>query len=97
MTQHAMVFKKTGISKTFFLLSILVMFFWIVSSVTNVYHFTISGIIFEMLWFPVLAMTIILPVMSFIYWHKEKYNFRSLYLYSISLVIGGVIAAKFLR
>lgn len=97
ITEHPATFIKTGISKTFFLLSILVMLFWIVSSVTNVYYYTISGVIFEILWFPVLAMTIVLPVISFIYWSKEKYNFRSLYFYSISIVIAGVIAAKFLR
>ena len=96
MTGHSATFIKTGISKIIFLLSIFIFIFWIVSSELNVYHFTITGVIFEILWLPVLVMTVLLPLISFIYWNREKYNFKSLYFYSIMIVTAGVIAARFL-
>jgi hypothetical protein len=93
MIDYAATFIKTEISKVFFLLSIFVMLFWIVGAVTNVYHYTITGVIFEILWFPLLAVTIALPAVSLLFWSKEKYDFRSLYFYSIIIVVAGIIIA----
>jgi hypothetical protein len=94
MTENSATFIKTGISKILFMLSVFVMLFWIISSVTNVYRYAISGAIFEILWLPVLVTTIALPVISFINWGREKYSFRSLYFYSIIIVIAGISIAN---
>jgi len=78
---------KLSTAKVVFISSILVSFFWNFGQLVNVYHFAIVGAIFELLWLPMIALLIILPVVSFIYFVKEKFNLRSLYLYSFLIIL----------
>ena len=73
-------------SKIIFSLSILASVFWCLSQIINVYSFALLGAIFEILWLPMLAALFFLPIISLVLWVKEKFNVRSLYLYSILIV-----------
>jgi len=49
------------------------------------------GTLFEILWLPMLAALFILPVLSFILLVKNKFNPRSLYLYSFIVSLVGML------
>lgn len=82
-----MNFINTKKSKLIFLLSITVAIFWVLGKTINVYHYNFVGAVFEMLWLPAIVVLFSLPVISIIYWIKDKFNIRSLYLYSFLLMI----------
>jgi ABC-type transport system involved in cytochrome c biogenesis permease subunit len=65
-----------------FKVSIAVCGFWILSQLVNVYRFAVVGALFEILWLPMFALLYALPVVSFIFLIRDKFRFRSLYLYS---------------
>lgn len=69
------------------LLSIAVAIFWVLGKTMNVYHFDFVGALFELLWLPAILLLFGLPIISIIYWIKDKFNIRSLYLYSFLLMI----------
>lgn len=81
--------------KTIFLLSLLVTIFWNSSQLFNVYKIAAIGALFEFLWLPMLMLLFSVPIISFVFWVKDKFNLRSLYFYSF-LLSGGTVAAKFL-
>lgn len=83
MTGHSAAFKKTKTSKIVLLLSIFISVYWIFGQVMDIYSNAGVGAIFEILWFPAMAATVILPIVSVINLFKEKFSLRSLYLYSI--------------
>lgn len=87
MTEKISLFVNTEKSKIIFLLSILVSLFWVLGRSINIYQFALVGAIFEMLWLPVLALIPILAVISFIFWIKDKFTFRSLNLYSFLIIL----------
>ena len=95
MSQGIIIFKNSRISKIFFLLSVLVFAFWCLGQIINVYRFAVVGAIFEILWLPMLAMLLALPIMSFIFWRKEKFNLRSFYLFTILIVVMTVLLMVF--
>lgn len=91
MTEYISPFTKTRISKIVFILSVLVCLFWFLAQIINVYHLPVTGAIFEILWFPAVALTIGLPILSFIFWIKEKFTVKSLYPYSVLIVVAAVL------
>jgi hypothetical protein len=84
------VFSKS--SKLVLLSGIIVAVFWWQAKTSNIYQNAAVGAIFEILWLPMLAALFILPVISLIFWRKEKFNARSLYLYAMLI---GVFAAVY--
>jgi len=87
MKENTNAFKNTKTSKIIFCLSLLASVLWCLSRVINVYSFALLGAIFEILWLPMLASLFFLPIISLVLWLKEKFNVRSLYLYSILIVL----------
>ena len=85
---------KTG--KIFLALSICVFLFWVMGSFFGIYRFALVVAIFELLWLPMLGMLFVLPVLSFIFWAKEKFVIRSLYLYSMLIFITTILLMIFL-
>lgn len=84
-------------SKIILLLSIAVFIFWIFGKMTNVYHFPFVGAIFETLWLPIMILTFVLPVMSLVFWYKEKFDFRSASFYSIATLIMTILLLVFYK
>ena len=84
-------FKNTVQSKILFLISTLVFLYWLLTRIINVYDSAIVGAIFEFLWLPMLAMLFVLPILSWAFFWKERFNVKSLYLYSVFIVIAAII------
>jgi len=72
-------------------LTIFVLLFVGLSRLLNIYQFAFVGAIFEILWLPVILLLFILPILSIIYWVQDKFNPKSIYLYSMILGIAGVV------
>ena len=78
---------NSGTAKVILLLSIIVCLFIIAGQTLDVYHFAVTGAIFEILWLPCLALTFILPILAIVFLVKEKFTLRSFYLYSILIFV----------
>lgn len=85
------VINKLNTPKIVFILSVLTSVFWCLGQLVNVYYFAVVGAIFEIAWLPMIALLIILPILSLISLIKEKFNLKSLYLYSFLIVIATVL------
>ena len=91
MKENLIPFKNSRTGKIFFILSITASGYWWLGQVINVYSFALVGAIFEILWLPVLAMLFVLPIISLILLVKEKFNVRSLYIYSILICVTTIL------
>lgn len=78
---------KSRTKKIVISLSLLTALFWSLGQLINVYNYVIVGVVFEILWFPMLVLIIILPIISFIYWAKERFGIKSSYLYSLLIIL----------
>ncbi len=94
MEENIHIFINTKRSKIIFLLSIITSIFLIIGLTIDVYSNAFVGAVFELVWITVLLSTVLLPILSFIYLIKEKFNFRSLYLYSIIIIIVAVLTVN---
>lgn len=45
-------------------LSISMLMYWLLCKTTDVYKYTILGVLYEILWFPMVAMLLILPILN---------------------------------
>jgi hypothetical protein len=86
---------KTG--KVVFFSAMAICMFWILGSSFRVYDVPFMGAIFEVLWLPALIVTLLIPVISLVFLVKEKFSFRSLYLYSLFLVVATVVYLQYFR
>jgi len=66
-------------SQWILLLSVVTGIFWYIGTTVNVYSNVLLGGIFEFFWLFMIAAVFVLPVVSIIFWAKEKFRFRSLY------------------
>lgn len=83
MEQEAIIFKNSTLSKILFVASILVFAYWSIGKAINVYDLAVVGAIYEILWLFMILGLFGLPVIALIFLIKEKFSFRSLYLYTI--------------
>lgn len=86
MSNTSTAFKISKTSKVIFGLSIFVFVFWTLAGFINIYDIIIAGAIFEFLWFPVMALMLLLPILSIYFLIKEGFNFRSLYVYTLIII-----------
>ena len=82
---------KSKLPVIVFLLSILTAIFWYLGQLINVYRFAVVGAIFEILWLPMIALLIGLPIICFIHWRKDKFIHGSLYLYAMLILLSILI------
>jgi hypothetical protein len=82
MPQPISTFHPSRKSKIILSLSMVVALFWFFGHTLDVYRFKLVGAIFEILWLPMIILLFVLPILSVIFFIKEKYNLRSLYIYS---------------
>ena len=59
-------------------LSILILSYWLLCKTIDVYKYTILGVLSEILWFPMIAMMFLLPIINTYAIFKNK---NSLFLY----------------
>jgi len=67
--------------------------YWIVSFNINVYSVTLMGVVYEMLWLPMIGLSFIMPLCCLYFWHKDRFSIKSLYLY---LMIAGISLLAFM-
>lgn len=82
---------KPKSNKVTLVLSIIVFLFWLTNRLINVYDSPGGGAVFEMLWLPVILMTLLVPVMSLIIWINEKYHPKSPSLYALIISIATIL------
>jgi predicted membrane-bound mannosyltransferase len=75
-------FKNSALNKALFSVSIITILYWWTAKSLNVYHYAFLGAIFELLWLMMIAAVFIGPVFSILLFLRDKYNPRSLVLYS---------------
>ncbi len=59
-------------------LSILILSYWLLCKTIDIYKYTILGVLYEILWFPMLALLFLLPIINTYAIFKNK---NSLFLY----------------
>ncbi len=91
------VFINSKPNKIILLLSILVFVIVVIGKTVNIYHYAVVGAVFEMLWFPVLALVAMLAFVSVLFWRKDRFNTGSLNLYSLLLVIMAILFTVFYK
>jgi hypothetical protein len=87
MQKDSNTFKNSKTNKILFFLCIFLFVFSFLGQSINIYRFAVVGAIFEILWLPVLAGIIVVPILSIIYLIKEKFYLRSLNFYSILISV----------
>lgn len=73
-------------NKVLFVISIAVVIIGILSRVLNVYYFAVSGAIFELINLPLLGLLFGLPLYCLYVFRKDRFNPKSLALYSALLL-----------
>ena len=73
-------------SRVIFALTITVSLYWFLPLLINVYRFPLIGAIYEILWIFMIVALFALPVLTLISWAKIKFDFRSLYFYSLIIL-----------
>ena len=74
-----------------FALTMIVTLYMCLPLLISVYRFPIVGAIYEILWIFMILGVFALPVISFIFWAKNKYNLRSLYFYSLIISLASIL------
>lgn len=87
--------RKSSGNKIVFVLSIILFLFWIPLQMVNVYHVAITGVIFEILWLPMVAMIFVLPILSLIFWVRARFSVKSLSLFSLLLIATTILLLVF--
>jgi hypothetical protein len=96
MEQETTDFKNSRLSKILFVLSIFILAYWSIGRSINVYQYAIVGAIYEIMWLFMLLALFGLPIIALIFLIKEKFSFRSFYLYTI-IIDGFTILLMFSR
>jgi len=86
MSENQSNFHNSLNNKRVFVISFFVALFWIIGNTADVYHFAITGAFYELLSLPMLALIIFLPGISIFLFIKDKFNRRSLALFSLLLL-----------
>ena len=90
-TKHSHVSHNKKQSRIVFLLSVLVAVYWWLGKIVDVYQNKFAGALFEILWLPMIILLFALPLVSIGFFVKDKFNLRSLYLYSLLVGAGAIL------
>ena len=96
MPQQTKNFRNRKQSRIVFILSVLVAAYWYSGKAMDVYHIKILGTVFEILWLPMIILLFALPIVSIGFFVKDKFNIRSLYLYSLLVGAGAILITVFM-
>ena len=91
MQEEKSFLSNSKTEKTVFLISLFVALYWILGQTINIYLIAFVGAVYEILWLPLIILLFGLPVLSFVFWVKEKFFVRSLFLYSFIIGIGSIL------
>ena len=88
---------NTKASKVVFILSIITSIYLVLGWTTNVYSNGFVGAVFEFLWPPIMLAILGLPIISLIFLIKAKFNIKSLYLYSIIMILAAIVLVRIIN
>jgi hypothetical protein len=90
---------KSGLGKIIFLATLAASVYWIVFRFIPKYEWAVVGVVYELLWLPVLFILFIMPIISFLFWAGEKFRPGSIYLWSLVMaivaVLGGYLISQY--
>ena len=95
MTENLAFFQNSGNNRLVFILSIITALYWLAGKFWNVYNFAFSGAVYELLWLPMLASIFIIPLVSLVFFVKDKFDLRSLSLYSFLIMSALILMLVF--
>ena len=76
------------------LMTMIVLIFWAYGHFFNVYAFTITGAIFELLWFPIVLTTFFMPLVTLFFWCRYHFKINSkwfyLFLFSVLFLVAKI-------
>lgn len=70
-----------------FTVSIITAVYWLLGKFLNIYASKLAGIIFEILWLPMLLLLFAIPAIALFYWIKSRFKFTSLYFFSLAMSV----------
>ncbi len=79
MDNYSISKQSNTLKKLIFFFTLATHVYWIIVRFGNVYKIKLIGVFFEILWLPLLITLIVLPVLAFIFWAKEKFILKSYY------------------
>ena len=95
MTESSTSFQNSRNNRLVFILSIITALYWSAGKFWNVYDFAFSGAVYELLWLPMLASIFIIPLVSLVFYVNDKFNLRSLALYSFLIMSALILMLVF--
>ena len=82
---------KMRIPFVIFLISLITCLFWLLSINFNIYQSSLTGSLYETLWFPMTIAIMVLPIISLVLWLSSKVKFPSWYLYALIIQISLIV------
>ncbi len=67
-------------------LSISMLLYWLLCKSTDVYKYTILGVLYEILWFPMVAMLLVLPILNGYFIIKNQNRVIHYFILALNLI-----------
>lgn len=72
--------------KLFVVFNILILSYWLLCKTIDVYKYTILGVLYEILWFPMIAMLFLLPIINTYLIFKNKKSLIHYFNLALNLI-----------
>lgn len=72
--------------KLFVVFSVLILSYWLLCKTIDVYKYTILGVLYEILWFPMIAMLFLLPIINTYAIFKNKNSLIHYFNLALNLI-----------
>ena len=72
--------------KLFLVLSSSMLLYWLLSKTIDVYQITIIGVLYEIIWLPMLVLFIVLPILNTYSLIKNKNNLMSYFSLALNVI-----------
>ncbi|WP_396164837.1 hypothetical protein [Flavobacterium sp.] len=72
--------------KLLLVLSSSMLLYWLLSKTIDVYQITIIGVLYEIIWLPMLVLFIVLPILNTYSLIKNKNNFMSYFSLALNII-----------
>jgi len=79
--------KSNGLQFGLLLLGICVAAYWIAGNQFDIYKYAPIGVLYEILWLPMLVLLPALPGWAFYQWVKNRFSFKSVYPFIVLIFI----------
>ena len=77
--------KISSFTRIVFWISVSLLGFVMTGKFLDVYKYKFTGAVFEILWLPALLLILVCPIVSLIFWIKQKLSLKSLNFFALIL------------